>query len=165
MYGEAGDDIIFGGLGDDTLNGGAGNDYLDGNAGADKLYGEAGNDMIVYDASDLLVSGGDGIDFLIGDMPSTTTPANIVDILSGNKVDGVEVFIDTNLSLTNMDALKTKLGIEVENNQLTYDADNWKVTSIDGTAYSQLEWAGTATDPAADTEIVVLTTILQNQQG
>ena len=64
IHGGAGDDVIYGGSGNDTIHGDAGNDYIDGGAGNDYIDGGAGNDIIVYDAHDLLVDGGEGIDFM-----------------------------------------------------------------------------------------------------
>jgi Ca2+-binding RTX toxin-like protein len=57
LYGNAGDDrvygldftdYLFGGDGNDKLYGGTGNDWLFGEKGADKLYGGAGNDGASY---------------------------------------------------------------------------------------------------------------------
>ncbi|MDO5693311.1 MAG: calcium-binding protein [Pseudomonadota bacterium] len=57
LYGNAGDDELFGYKGDDYLEGGIGNDTLDGGDGADQLVGGAGNDSL---------SGGAGLDLLVG---------------------------------------------------------------------------------------------------
>ena len=46
LYGEGGNDRIFGGAGADMLFGGAGNDHLWGNGGINTYYGGAGSDMI-----------------------------------------------------------------------------------------------------------------------
>ena len=53
---------LDGGLGNDTLNGGAGDDKLDGGLGADLLFGNNGNDTLLFDAEDITVNGGAGID-------------------------------------------------------------------------------------------------------
>ncbi|MBY6240530.1 calcium-binding protein [Methylosinus sp. Sm6] len=46
IFGEAGDDSIFGGGGADTLDGGVGNDLIYGGAGADTLFGGEGDDLL-----------------------------------------------------------------------------------------------------------------------
>ena len=57
LYGDAGDDHIFGGRGDDELHGGAGNDMLFGGKGADIFMGGAGNDKIFADNDDTEING------------------------------------------------------------------------------------------------------------
>lgn len=52
------------GSGNDELRGGGGADRLTGGAGADSLYGNDGDDTIYGDVSDLVLSGGNGIDTL-----------------------------------------------------------------------------------------------------
>ena len=71
IHGDAGNDTLIGSPfndylrgqdGDDNLQGGAGNDGLDGSDGADQLFGEGDNDNLIFDADDIVVSGGDGVD-------------------------------------------------------------------------------------------------------
>ena len=57
MFGQADNDIAFGGDGDDQLSGGD---------GFDNLAGEGGNDIITGGNDDDVLSGGDGIDSLDG---------------------------------------------------------------------------------------------------
>ena len=57
VWGNAGDDSMFGGGGLDILNGNAGDDDLDGGDRADVLFGGVGNDRL---------DGGKGADWLIG---------------------------------------------------------------------------------------------------
>lgn len=57
LYGDVGDDEIFGFFGDDKIYGGLGNDKLWGQSGYDTLYGGPGNDR---------VGGGSGFDTLYG---------------------------------------------------------------------------------------------------
>ncbi len=49
LYGDGGDDFIFGGVGNDTIEGGDGNDFLFGESGKDAIKGGAGNDDIFGD--------------------------------------------------------------------------------------------------------------------
>ena len=65
-YGDAGDDIIFGGFGPDYLNGGAGDDELRGAAGNDTLIGGPGRDQLAGEAGNDVLIGGPGKDFLEG---------------------------------------------------------------------------------------------------
>lgn len=130
-----GDDRLFGGTGDDVLLGMGGDDFLDGGTGEDAIFGGAGNDIIVYDSNDYLVSGGSGIDFMVSD-DSTLT---LTTLLSGGKdgqdgpiVDSIEVLLkgDAALSLTSIQELADKYGIELDTNPdgqetLTLDMSKW----------------------------------------
>jgi Ca2+-binding RTX toxin-like protein len=78
LYGEAGDDVLYGQGGDDTLDGGAGSDVM---------YGGAGNDTLVFDGIDSMVDGGAGLDTLVLSM---NTSINF-DSLSSNPVNNIEV--------------------------------------------------------------------------
>ncbi|HEX8258463.1 MAG TPA: hypothetical protein VF589_12605 [Allosphingosinicella sp.] len=49
LYGQAGNDLLFGGSASDNLYGGSGNDRLDGGTGSNNLYGGTGNDTYVID--------------------------------------------------------------------------------------------------------------------
>lgn len=68
VFGEGGNDTLYGGRGDDTLAGGEGSDRLDGYVGADTLYGGNGDDTYVVDNADDVVNennasyGGNGSD-------------------------------------------------------------------------------------------------------
>ena len=66
MFGEGGDDKLYGGLGSDWLDGGDGVDEINGDGGDDKLYGGLGNDLL--DGGDGVdrVNGGDGADTVKG---------------------------------------------------------------------------------------------------
>ncbi|HMP80127.1 MAG TPA: calcium-binding protein, partial [Pirellulaceae bacterium] len=75
LYGEEGDDTIYGGLGNDTIYagegddrvwGGAGNDFIDGGPGDDEIYGEDGNDVIFGGPGNDRLHGGNGNDLLDG---------------------------------------------------------------------------------------------------
>jgi Ca2+-binding RTX toxin-like protein len=111
IYGQTGNDDLQGGLGNDVLLAGAGDDVADGNGGndtvrgdvghdrvvgsegSDSVYGDVGNDVVVGgrffatpnntpDASDDLVEGGDGNDFLFGD--SAHLPLALATNVGGN---------------------------------------------------------------------------------
>ncbi|GKT19101.1 hypothetical protein ADUPG1_004298, partial [Aduncisulcus paluster] len=56
-------DKLFGNEGDDRLYGEGGHDYLDGGLDDDKLYGGDGNDVLNYDEGDDKLVGGNGDDF------------------------------------------------------------------------------------------------------
>ena len=66
LYGNRGNDSLFGNGGDDLLVGGYGNDALYGGDGRDQLNGGAGNDVL-YGGDDIdELSGGAGNDYLNG---------------------------------------------------------------------------------------------------
>jgi Ca2+-binding RTX toxin-like protein len=85
LRGEANDDTMYGQGGDDTMHGDDGDDYMEGNDGSDSMFGDAGNDDMIggtgptksddpstavdgrHDAGELMMSGGDGFDFMAGD--------------------------------------------------------------------------------------------------
>jgi Ca2+-binding RTX toxin-like protein len=74
VYGQTGNDTLFGGAGndwleggDDTLKGGADTDLLLGGDGQDMIYGEDGNDTVGGQNDDDQVWGGKGNDLLFGD--------------------------------------------------------------------------------------------------
>ncbi|MFO0936357.1 MAG: calcium-binding protein [Gemmataceae bacterium] len=71
MYGEDGNDTIYGspvvdflngGNGTDAIFGGDGNDFLDGSQGKDSISGDGGDDIILGDTNDSFWSGGTGRD-------------------------------------------------------------------------------------------------------
>ena len=66
LDGGLGNDKLFGGRGDDTLCGAEGNDYLYGQQDDDLLGGDEGTDRIFGESGDDLLLGNDGNDFLYG---------------------------------------------------------------------------------------------------
>ncbi len=75
LYGDAGDDEIYGQTGNDYINGGsgydkiygdAGNDNIYGNDNSDIIYGGQGNDNIYGGADNDTIDGGEGNDMLYG---------------------------------------------------------------------------------------------------
>ena len=125
-----GNDQIYGGSGDDLLFGMGGDDYLVGGAGEDILFGGNGNDIIVYDQNDYLVSGGEGINFMV----TTNNEVSLEHLLTesgrgennGPIVEGIDVLIkgDDALSLTNMDQLAKEYNITLGEDSITL-GDGW----------------------------------------
>ena len=66
LYGDGGNDDIFGGASRDYIKGGFGSDELYGHGGHDLLFGEAGNDSLFGGNQNDLLSGGTGNDRLHG---------------------------------------------------------------------------------------------------
>jgi Ca2+-binding RTX toxin-like protein len=66
LDGGNGADRLFGGLNDDTLCGGNGNDFVYGQAGNDLVGGDAGNDKVFGEGGNDLLLGNDGNDRLFG---------------------------------------------------------------------------------------------------
>ncbi len=94
IFGEAGNDTIYGGdepdyvaggFGNDYINGGAGNDSLFGNAGADTLIGGPGNDQLHGQSGRNYLEGDDGNDTLFAAVGHDTLLAG-----SGNNVFSVQ---------------------------------------------------------------------------
>ncbi|HEY4634774.1 MAG TPA: calcium-binding protein, partial [Candidatus Limnocylindrales bacterium] len=57
LFGDAGDDFMFGGGGRDNLFGGGGSDYLDGGVERDEVFGEGGDDVVRGGPNDDVVHG------------------------------------------------------------------------------------------------------------
>ena len=103
IAGDGDADRIFGGLGGDTISGGDADDHLEGNSGDDEIRGNAGDDDIIGGTSDeslpgaaagqtaadatdtgeTILSGGAGLDVLIGDNGNITRPGGSDPILGG----------------------------------------------------------------------------------
>ena len=66
LYGQGGDDTLYGGDGNDILHGEDGNDKLKGGNGRDTLYGGNGNDKLKGGNGNDILYGGDGNDTLRG---------------------------------------------------------------------------------------------------
>ncbi|SMB32247.1 Hemolysin-type calcium binding domain protein (fragment) [Sterolibacterium denitrificans] len=111
LYGGAGDDFLdggtgndslYGGSGNDTLNGGTGNDYLAGEAGNDILQGGSGDDILTDTSGTALFDGGAGNDTLTGGAGAevfiggagndTLTTGAGNDVICFNKGDGQDIF-------------------------------------------------------------------------
>ena len=99
-----------------------GDDFIDAGAGSHAIYAGAGDDLIVYDATDYLIDGGDGIDFLLS---GSVDPAHSLADMLGNwehngadadmpMVHDVEVMLKgVDTSLQNMDSLAAKYGFSM----------------------------------------------------
>lgn len=134
LHGTDGDDILLGGDGDELIFGGSGDDYIDGGEGRDTIYAGDGNDIIVYDKADYLVSGGNGIDFMVSDDSQLSLKTLLQGAGNGDGpiVDSIEVLITGKdaLSLTSIQDLADKYGIELGTNPagqetLTLDMGKW----------------------------------------
>jgi Ca2+-binding RTX toxin-like protein len=76
---------VFGNDGDDGVYGGGGNDIVEGNDGADDAFGDAGSDLVLggtrkagaRDVGHDDVYGGTGLDLLIGDNGNRTVQPNV----------------------------------------------------------------------------------------
>lgn len=66
LYGEEGNDVLYGAGGDDLLDGGAGHDWASGAHGSDTITGGAGNDWLAGDHGDDAVRGDADNDHLLG---------------------------------------------------------------------------------------------------
>jgi CubicO group peptidase (beta-lactamase class C family) len=75
LFGDRGNDLLVGGAGDDYLSGGEGDDRLKGGAGLDRLFGNNGNDYL---------DGGAGIDRLDGGKGNDT----LIDYDGGDRLTG-----------------------------------------------------------------------------
>jgi CubicO group peptidase (beta-lactamase class C family) len=75
LFGDRGNDLLVGGSGDDYLWGGEGDDRLKGSSGSDQLFGDAGNDYL---------DGGFGIDRLDGGKGDDT----LIDYYGGDRLTG-----------------------------------------------------------------------------
>jgi Beta-lactamase/RTX calcium-binding nonapeptide repeat (4 copies) len=64
LYGDRGNDLLVGGSGDDYLWGGEGDDRLKGGSGRDQLFGDEGNDYLDGGAGFDILNGGKGNDTL-----------------------------------------------------------------------------------------------------
>ncbi|MEM8504082.1 MAG: calcium-binding protein [Cyanobacteria bacterium P01_D01_bin.1] len=87
LYGNSGNDTVFGYDGADYIDGGVGNDVIYGGADNDFLLGGKGNDLIftgdLSDGQSDMVYGGSGADtFFIGETTSSTTSATAFDGLN-----------------------------------------------------------------------------------
>ncbi len=103
LYGEAGDDRLFGGDQDDLLIGGEGDDLLLGGAGDDNLKGDAGKDTLKGGLGDDDLFGGDGNDNLYGELGSDDLEGQAGnDLLDGGAIRP-EDNLDEDGNLANID--------------------------------------------------------------
>ncbi|MBD5625920.1 MAG: hypothetical protein HDQ90_00140 [Desulfovibrio sp.] len=152
---------------DEVLMGTDGDDFIDGGAGSDTIYAGAGDDLIVYDATDYLIDGGEGIDFLLaGDAHASL--GKLLNEGNGENgmpiVNNVEVLlkgVDTT-SLTSMDKLAEKFGLRLEKGEdgqdrLVVDTDQWtRGDTTDGVT----TWTNNA-----DSGITMETTLQQTSEA
>jgi CubicO group peptidase (beta-lactamase class C family) len=84
LNGGSGHDRLFGDRGNDLLVGGSGDDYLWGGEGDDRLKGSSGNDQLFGDAGNDYLDGGFGIDRLDGGKGDDT----LFDYYGGDRFTG-----------------------------------------------------------------------------
>lgn len=72
LYGNSGNNTIWGERGNDRIYGRSGNDVLNGGSGSDRLYGGSGNDSLVGRQGNDYLSGGTGNDRIAGDSGNDT---------------------------------------------------------------------------------------------
>ena len=92
LEGGTGNDHLFGGWDNDTLCGGAGNDFLFGQWNNDVLGGEAGNDQLFGESGDDQLLGGAGHDYLFGGIGNDRLSGQVGnDILYGESGNDIVV--------------------------------------------------------------------------
>ena len=84
LNGGAGNDRLFGNQGNDLLVGGSGDDYVSGGEGNDRLMGSSGNDRLFGDAGNDYLDGGFGFDRLEGGKGNDT----LMDYYGGDRLTG-----------------------------------------------------------------------------
>jgi CubicO group peptidase (beta-lactamase class C family) len=84
LNGGSGHDRLFGDRGNDLLVGGSGNDYLSGGEGKDRLMGGSGRDQLFGDRGNDYLDGGAGFDILNGGEGNDT----LVDYDGGDRLTG-----------------------------------------------------------------------------
>ena len=67
VYGQGGNDVIFGADIEDTIYGGRGRDVVDGGFGADSIFGQADHDRLRGNTGRDTIQGGQGNDTIMGD--------------------------------------------------------------------------------------------------
>ncbi|WP_061011224.1 retention module-containing protein [Photobacterium leiognathi] len=96
-------DKIFGDEGQDILFGSGNNDILTGGTGDDLMFGQNGNDILVSDSGSDILFGGNGNDIFKLDVLATDekTVTSIQDFEKGDSIN-IESILDANLSLDDL---------------------------------------------------------------
>ena len=113
LYGNDGDDTLYGGAREDTLYGGNDDDTLYGGAGNDTLYGGVGDDTLYGGSGKDFLEGEGGIDVLYGGADKDTFFVDIDDVGAGD----TDIIVDFNTE----DGDRLKLRLDVEG---TFDASS-----------------------------------------
>jgi len=97
LFAETGNgNSLYGDAGNDTLFGGAYGDYLEGQSGMDQLFGFYGNDFLNGGADDDAIFGGTGNDYLVGQSGNDKLHGGSGnDVLHGGTGDGDELYGDS----------------------------------------------------------------------
>ena len=118
------------------------------------------DDIIVFDENDLVVDGGGGIDFLIGEGSVNALLAG-TGTISGNPT--IEVAIESTLNLTSMSDLANELGINVNDGKIVESQldDNW-VFMADRGDYAEFIHYTDESNTETDAHMIVSKTALEN---
>ncbi len=92
IYGSNGNDILFGDAGNDRLDGGNDDDIVVGGDGSDKLYGGNGSDLLLAGTAADILYGGSGDDLLVSDATIYDDDIDSLTQILQDLVDGEEDF-------------------------------------------------------------------------
>ncbi|WP_419239006.1 retention module-containing protein [Photobacterium leiognathi subsp. mandapamensis] len=136
-------DKIFGDEGQDILFGSGNNDILTGGTGDDLMFGQNGNDILVSDSGSDILFGGNGNDIFKLDVLATDekTVTSIQDFEKGDSIN-IESILDANLSLDDLLSHVSSAEVDGKDVNIVFD-DKHKVELKDiKNVYSEL---GTST--------------------
>ena len=136
-------DKIFGDEGQDILFGSGNNDILTGGAGDDLMFGQNGNDILVSDSGSDILFGGKGNDIFKLDVLATDekTVTSIQDFEKGDSIN-IESILDSNASLDDLLSHVSSAEVDGKDVNIVFD-DKHKVELKDiKNVYSDL---GTST--------------------
>ncbi len=136
-------DKIFGDEGQDILFGSGNNDILTGGTGDDLMFGQNGNDILVSDSGSDILFGGNGNDIFKLDVLATDekTVTSIQDFERGDSIN-IESILDANLSLDDLLSHVSSAEVDGKDVNIVFD-DKHKVELKDiKNVYSEL---GTST--------------------
>ncbi len=143
LWGETGDDLMYGQGGNDTMFGGLGDDHMEGNAGNDVMFGGGGQD-------DML--GGTG---RINDDPATGSP---------NRIDGANIMFgddDPSGGTLSTDGHDVMIGNNGIISRPLTPSGAWTVTSYATFTYSDAITTNTSMSPTATTPTSRVQRIIQ----
>ncbi|WP_305462570.1 retention module-containing protein [Photobacterium leiognathi] len=142
-------DKIFGDEGQDILFGSGNNDILTGGTGDDLMFGQNGDDILVSDSGSDILFGGNGNDIFKLDVLATDekTVTSIQDFEKGDSIN-IESILDANLSLDDLLSHVSSAEVDGKDVNIVFD-DKHKVELKDiKNVYSEL---GTSTSEIVTT--------------